>query len=237
MFSVGGTIRGDGLFVADTILAALADNPERLDRARNRFSSESPPSYRSQPSGTTTRSQSPNPPSEEQRRREKREWQLRKEHEASLPCEQFDAQRHEEERRIFIENANANGFGTVMPDENWLPDSDIINVAIKRVKECWVDQGIWNDKWKDMNPWKEDRPSGGWKHEEPLELESELETDSEAGDNAPPFSQKPEEIKPRRPKSDEELRLIAERRSIHNREREASRPFYQFVYQVSKERE
>ncbi|KAH8588286.1 hypothetical protein B0O99DRAFT_677560 [Bisporella sp. PMI_857] len=43
--------------------------------------------------------------------------------------------------------------------------------------------------------------------------------------------------KPKRPKSDEEKRRIAERRVVREHEREASRPYHQFVYQVSKERE
>ncbi|KJZ72677.1 hypothetical protein HIM_07869 [Hirsutella minnesotensis 3608] len=231
------TIRGDGLFRADATLAALAEDPERLDRARSRFG-DSLPSYKSQPSGTTTRFQSLNPPSEETRRREEQKWQLIREHEASLPSEQFDAQRHEEERRILIAKADENGTRTILPDETWLPDSNIITLAGETVKKRWVEQGIWNDKWKDMNPWKYDRPSGPWKHEEPLELESESETNSEAKGNTPlfPFSRKTGEAKPRRP-SDDTLRLIAERRAICEREREASRPFYQFIYQVSKERE
>ncbi|KAH6706561.1 hypothetical protein BKA61DRAFT_646292 [Leptodontidium sp. MPI-SDFR-AT-0119] len=53
-----------------------------------------------------------------------------------------------------------------------------------------------------------------WKHEEPLELESESETDTEAESSRPRFSFLSIEPKPRRPKSDEEKRLIAERTVI-----------------------
>ncbi|KAF2188142.1 hypothetical protein K469DRAFT_724733 [Zopfia rhizophila CBS 207.26] len=92
--------------------------------------------------------------------------------------------------------------------------TNIYQLAYENVKKRWVEQGIWNDKWNKT-------ASGRWKHEEPLELESESETDTEAG-----------------PQSDEEKRRrIAERRVTLEREREASRPFYQSVYQVSKERE
>lgn len=45
------------------------------------------------------------------------------------------------------------------------------------------------------------------------------------------------EPKPRRPKSTEELQRIVERRPLREREREASRPFHQFIYQVSRESE
>lgn len=50
-------------------------------------------------------------------------------------------------------------------------------------------------------------------------------------------SLKPPPPKPRRPKSDNEKQRIAERRAVREREREASRPYHQFVYQISKERE
>jgi len=39
-----GTLRGDGLVRAHTALAALEEDPQRLDRARMRFS-DSPPPY------------------------------------------------------------------------------------------------------------------------------------------------------------------------------------------------
>jgi hypothetical protein len=104
--------------------------------------------------------------------------------------------------------------------------SDYYTMAKENVKERWVEQGIWNNKWNEM-------ASGRWKHEEPLEPESESETDSEAP--TPLFSfQRP---KRRRPKSDEEKRRTAERRAVRERERKASRPYHQFVYQISKERE
>jgi hypothetical protein len=53
--------------------------------------------------------------------------------------------------------------------------------ASETVKKRWVEQGIWNDKWNKF-------ASGRGKHEEPLELESESETDSEAGLSPPLFS-------------------------------------------------
>ncbi len=111
-------------------------------------------------------------------------------------------------------------------------------LAEKHVKERWIEQGIWNNRWNRPVTWN-GRPGGKWKHEEPLEPEFESETDSEAEVEAPISRLSPPgaEAKPRRPKSDEELRRVAERRPIREREREASRPFPQFVYQVSKETE
>lgn len=56
--TMADSIRGDGVLRAHRALDALLDDPERLQRDRERFS-RSPPAYRSQPSGSTTRSPSP----------------------------------------------------------------------------------------------------------------------------------------------------------------------------------
>ena len=47
-------------------------------------------------------------------------------------------------------------------------------MAHENVKKRWMEQGIWNNKWKDIYE------AGQWKHEEPLEVEPESETDLEA---------------------------------------------------------
>ncbi|KAH8163699.1 hypothetical protein CIB48_g4562 [Xylaria polymorpha] len=214
------TLRGDGLVRAQRALAGLQGDPLRLDRARQRFS-HSPPAYTSNPSGTTTRSASPIPPSEE--RRQERRFQLGLERMASEPYHQFEHQVSEEEKRIW--NADLNGTHR-MP-----VGSDAYTIACETVKKHWIEQGIWNKKWNKF-------ASGRWKHEEPLELESESETDLEAGPSPPLFSFSPKpQPKPRRPKSDDEKQQIAERRVAREHEREASRPYHQFVYQISKERE
>jgi hypothetical protein len=51
--------------------------------------------------------------------------------------------------------------------------------AIETVKKRWVEQSIWKDKWDEMAA-ERYRNIGPWKDEEPLELESESETDTEA---------------------------------------------------------
>jgi hypothetical protein len=92
------------------------------------------------------------------------------------------------------------------------------------IKMRWIEQGSWKHEWNDQS-----RPSGHWKHEEPLQPESETGSDS-----IPPlglFGAEVQRKPPKQPaKSDEEI----QREQL---EREASRPYYQFVYQVSKERE
>ncbi|KAI4124705.1 MAG: hypothetical protein LQ347_005630 [Umbilicaria vellea] len=181
--------------------------------------SRSPPIPRSYPLRTTTCSLSPVPLTEEQQRIAERR--------ASLPYEQFHAQESEERERLWAAD----------PETSWerpIPAGGLFGKMVyEQVRKNWVNQGIWNDNWDDM-------AFGQWKHEEPLELESESETDSEA-DFPPPafFFSKPgkqAQLKPRRPKSDKEMNRIAERRVLREREREASRPYHQFVFQVSKER-
>ena len=93
-------VRGSDLARAQRALAELEEHPERLDRERRRFS-DSPPLYKSYMSGTTTRSQSPNPPTEEQRVRQQRLMQLKGERVACRPDKQFSAQVEEERRRIW----------------------------------------------------------------------------------------------------------------------------------------
>jgi len=217
-----GTLRGDGLVRAHTALAALEEDPQRLDRARVRFS-DSPQPYTSHQSHNSTRSQSPNPPSEEQRRHEERRWQRIRERQASLPYYQLEVQESEEEQRLL--DAHRNGRRRLQVGTNF------IKLAHENVKKRWVEQGIWNDKWTAT-------ASGAvWKHEQPLEPEPELEAETEAETNNQPSLFSFSQPKPRRPKSDEENRQIAEQRATREREREASRPVHQFVYQVSKERE
>lgn len=211
-----------GLEKVHGALHLLEADPSRLERARMRFSA-SPPEYNSIPSGTTTRSESPNPISDEQRQKEERYYQVRHDRGQSLPYGQFLTQVDEEAKRIWESNP-ATKWMTQIPSGG-LEEKE----AIKIVRGRWIEQGIWKDKWEAMAAGNY-RDIGRWKHEEPLEVESEFETDTEA-----------EFIflgpKPRRLKSEAERRQVAGRRVLRARDREASKPYHQFVYQVSKERE
>jgi len=170
MAGITDTIRGDGLMRAQRALAGLQGDPLQLDRARQRFS-HSPPPYRSGPSGTTTRSASPISSSEERRR--DRRFQLGGEYAASKPYNQFEHQISDEKKRIMEADLDRTRSIPV--------GSDAYTIAYENVKKRWVEQGIWNSKWNQF-------ASGRWKHEEPLEIESESETDSEAGPLPPLFS-------------------------------------------------
>jgi hypothetical protein len=158
--------------------------------------------------------------------REQRRLRLIKERNASHPGEQYKVQVSEMLERIW-------DAGSIMCGSRPIGRMTTFEEeALEFVKKCWMKQGIWKNEWGD-------NVSGVWKHKEPLELESQSETDSEAESLSRLllFSPKQPQPKPRRLESDEEKRRIAQRLVIREREREASRPYHQFVYQISKERE
>ena len=204
-------------------LAALANNEQLLERARRRFS-KSPPSYRTNYSHNSTLSQSPDGPNNGPLYEEwdRRTTSLKEEHRSSWPYYQFLAQSSEEYDRISKGTFN---------DVVWIPIGSVYTHADEVVRKRWMEQGIWNPKWKE--PYRL-YIGGGWMHNEPLELESESETDSEAERSRYTFS--PYHPKRRR-KNAEKLQQIAERKLLRERDREASRPYYQFVHQVSKQRD
>ncbi|KAI1428208.1 hypothetical protein F5Y12DRAFT_734151 [Xylaria sp. FL1777] len=215
------SIRGDGLYRADRALAALVDNPEQLDRTRDRFN-DSPPSYRSHESGTPTRSPSPITLDDAQRLRSAHEWKLRREYHASFPHAQFDAEMRDESvevEREFLHRIRPVQLGRTFTA-----------VAKEDIKKQWVEQGIWGENWDRTRQWT-------WKHEKPLEQEPESDSEPEVIPRNLFGPRKSPEPKLKQPKSEEEIRQIAERRVVREREREASRPFYRFNYQVAKERE
>ncbi|KAK8123131.1 hypothetical protein PG984_011801 [Apiospora sp. TS-2023a] len=224
---MGDTLQGHGLFTASERLAALVDDAARLARARNRFS-DSPPSYRSQPSGTTTRSQSSNPPTEQQQRYDERVAQLTLECRASRPHEQWSDEAFEEGHRMVQSRVEEGSFVHV-PDSTNLPPVEFLRWAREAVTKRWVEQGIWN------NSWEPDMPTGLWKHEEPLDLKSESDSENDPKTGARSLFSGPARSKT--PKTEEEVQRLADRQIVREREREASRPFHRFVYQVSAERD
>ncbi|KAI1305449.1 hypothetical protein F5Y03DRAFT_384448 [Xylaria venustula] len=207
---MANTIRGDGLFQAHGALAALVENPGQLDHARRRFD-DSPPSYRSRLSGTSTRSSSPDNRSDNERRREQRESKLRREYLASQPRFQFQDQTGDEAEQIISDHEDR--ISRVPPGTNFS------QLAHDNVKKRWIEQGIWNEEW--VNP----RVKWTWKHEEPP-------TPKRQDDEAPSSL-----ISANRTQKGKEVEKDPQAQAMLEREREASRPFHQFVYQVSKQRE
>ena len=219
---------GDGLIRAQRSLAGLEADPQLLERTRRRFS-DSPPPYTSNHSHNSTLF--PNPPTNEQQRRANRRGKLLHARAASHVFEQFKAQTIEIVTAAWKADPRTK-FMQYMPGGLYHRDAE------KLVRDSWIEPGIWDDEWGDGS----DRfliSPGQWKHEKPLELESATETDKEWESNAGLFCSyiRPGQQKPRRPKSDVERRRIAEQRIVRERQRQASRPYHQFVYQITKERE
>ncbi|KAI1185500.1 hypothetical protein F5B17DRAFT_407758 [Nemania serpens] len=112
------------------------------------------------------------------------------------------------------------------------------------VKELWVEQGIWNEKW--------DSSSGDWrwKHEEPPTPERRDEGRVIFGNRREDegrgiFGNRREDegrgifgiTREDAERTDEEPKQTEASQSARQRERDASRPFYQFIFQVTKQRE
>lgn len=247
---MASSIRGNGLIQIGTALAKLQNDPHRLARARRIFvprEDSPPPVYNSDRSSKSTRSRTtathtPTPPSEgeqlrrnehrkqkkERRRlraeaikaagptehqlRKQRRAQLEKDFDASLPNEQFADQVIEERTKLWDADLNWDRERI-----RWGNRFKFYKEASEIVKNCWVEQGIWNEKWTN-------HPEGPWKHELPLIEESE--TDYE---RLRLFSfDKP------KPEKTDEKRQMAEQQEI---DRQASRPYQQFFFQVSRQRE
>lgn len=217
------TIRGDGLIQAHRALAALAEDPEQFDQARERRFSESPPSYRSR-SGTTTQPDSPVPENDPLTEYIARKDKLRLQWMASTAANQFITQRREEMQRM-EQSGEFVGAGKSPSD-----------VASDRVRERWIEQGVWDPKWYEANleRWGEGVQNAPlldalWMHQVPLGDDSDPEEDSTADFV---FG-----AKRKRQKTDEEARQSDERRAERQRQREVTRPIHQFNYQLSQERE
>ncbi|KAM4058684.1 hypothetical protein HRG_006363 [Hirsutella rhossiliensis] len=214
------------LLKAGRRLQALAEDSDRLNSARRRFES-TPPVYRTCKSGGTTLSPSPPPPKEEQERRDRlqRGIDIGAHRHASWPRNQFEAQVTVEYDRLIGPKKAAN---PILCGGGFVFDDELSEDSMSIVKKQWMELGIWNSKWKS-------HPVGPWKHEEPLEVESELETNQTLDDGT--FQLGSLQPPRQRRKSAKELQLAADRLARRRREREASRPLNQFTARLALERQ
>ncbi|KAI2704764.1 hypothetical protein CBS147332_7418 [Penicillium roqueforti] len=210
-----------GLATIHIALDNLVKNPRRLDIERSRFDRDV--SYISHYSRNSTASLSPYSPSkmaeyERQQRRDREKWQLKKDHDASRPNQQFDDQIYELEARI-IEGIEKRTLD--------VPNGvNFNNLAYETVKDSWREQGIWNEKWQNM-------PSEQWMHEESSEIAPVPETDGGAKIHLGLFSSSQENAI----STGKNIQQGDERQVKQKPGDEPSRPFHQFIHQISKERE
>lgn len=221
--------------VADVIdaLQRLEDDPEQLSLQRAHRYSDPPPAYPS--SGETTQPPSPAEASvDESALRGRRNAALLR----SVPYEQFESQMTRERERIIYQLDEARyGRRQTLPVDRTV---DLIDNARNNVRARWVEQGIWIWYNEGAPAWEPDTLR--WGHEK--ETEPQL----------PPEPAPEPEAKPIRNIfvgwGREETNTVTEESerasaldvtetpaAISERDTLASRPYHQFLFQVSKERE
>ena len=217
-------IRSD-LLRLDAELASLAQNPDRLDRHRSRFLREIPPQVSSRHSSDDD-TESESEPDEDTMRREELEMKRKEEHEASLPYYQFNAQTSQERERILEGLETRTAFVPLR--------TSFDSIAHDRVKKDWMEQGIWDNTWKCLAGCR-------WMHEEsyqPPAPEKKVEVPPRRSMFSPPvLFATAERIANGETGSDKTEKHSAPPNDEQKRNTDASRPFYQFIHQISKERE
>ncbi|KAL9009236.1 MAG: hypothetical protein Q9173_005715 [Seirophora scorigena] len=215
------TFAGSSFSRAEKTLARLADDPDRLDRARRRFSA-SPPSFTFSKGPDSTLTNSPGAEVGPHVSGVTQKDILEERRMLSRPRPQFDAQHFAEQARL-IEHGNKGvhlvAFGTDYDDHSYA-----------LVKRRWQEQGIWSHEW--------DCKAGSyrfghkWMHEEPSppDAESEPTIDAEKEHSCHLLGVPPP---PERRKSEE----TSEQREIKHQKPESSRPIHQFLWQITHERD
>ena len=204
----------DGLRLLDQALQDYNNNPQLLERSRRRFS-QSPRSLQSPPSATTT-VMSISMTAEEVAILEwkNRKVQLKSDSKSSLPANLFERELEEESRRLWSQNWQSQTRNP--PGRPWQYKWDEI---WDRTERRWRQRGIWSDHFTrdTMGQW------GGWKHEQPLDSSSEEEV--EVGRFLGPILR-------RRKKQSTETDM-QRKRAQRAKERAVTRPFAQFLSQLS----
>ncbi|OAX83522.1 hypothetical protein ACJ72_02116 [Emergomyces africanus] len=220
-------LRGNALPQIIDALQRLQNDPELLAREREQYL-DSPPPYSS---GETTQPPSPPRPPRPLSERERR-WQREEERRNSTPGRQFRYQwRREYDLLIEQIDRRTERRKYTLPFNREL---DLMENAQNNVKNRWIEQGIWNDKWTffTFGP--------HWKHEEPPEPPPAPAAKSQSRSPSPvmPIFGRRSPERPERPKSQEPPIVYTEEQlASHERETAASRPYHQFLFQMSKERE
>ncbi|KAL8955359.1 MAG: hypothetical protein Q9193_006756 [Seirophora villosa] len=209
------TFAGSSFSRAKQTLTRLADDPDRLDRARRRFSA-SPPSFTSSKGPDSTLTNSPGAEVGPHVLRRTQKEILQQERELSRPRPQFFAQQYVEEARL-IEHANRGVH--LIPFK-----MSYHNHAYNVVKKRWKEQGIWSHEWESNDG--SYRFGHKWMHEEP----SPTDIDAKQKQTRNLFWVPPP---PERRKSEETL----DQREAEREKPENSRPIHQFLWQIAHERD
>ncbi|KAF1962522.1 hypothetical protein CC80DRAFT_162235 [Byssothecium circinans] len=227
------------------------EDPELLRLERAQRYSDPPPPYPS--SGETTQPDSPAeaPVVDESALRVQRNRSMLQ----SVPSNQFSSQvRRTRERLEYLSMERRYGRKETLHYDNTL---DLRANAENHVRSRWVEQGIWKEEWgsawpkgaqpsdnrwfySQQNPGGGPRPSGRWGHERVPTPEPSPEPEPEPKPTLNIFPG----LRQKKPDPDMEGLENAsapggtgEPAATSERDTSASRPYHQFLFQVSKERE
>ncbi|KAI1372777.1 hypothetical protein F4677DRAFT_449034 [Hypoxylon crocopeplum] len=226
---VADNARG-GLFEIRWALAQLAEYPDKLEGARERFCRSPPPGSYRVPDNSIAETLDTIPSSAEDKRLQERKSllernrlekeyiQIKLDRLASYPKAQFRVQRFEEKKAV-IE-------GLISKTLDVEIGKTFCAIAKENVKARWVAQGIWNDNWDNM-------AAGVWKHQEPPSPEPLKPKPSPTEDTVNEVFWTEDSLKRSRNRNRNHKRA----KVVRDPEREASRPLHQFLYQVAREEE
>ncbi|KAI4184993.1 MAG: hypothetical protein LQ348_004451 [Seirophora lacunosa] len=209
------TFAGSSFSRAKQTLTGLADDPDRLDRARRRFSA-SPPSFTSSKGPDSTLTNSPGAEVGPHVLRRTQKEILQQERELSRPRPQFFAQQYVEEARL-IEHANRGVH--LIPFK-----TSYHNHAYDVVKKRWKEQGIWSHEWESNDG--SYRFGHKWMHEEP----SPTDIDAKQKQTRNLFWVPP-------PPEQRKIEETPDQREAEREKPENSRPIHQFLWQIAHERD
>ncbi|RMZ85094.1 hypothetical protein DV738_g75, partial [Chaetothyriales sp. CBS 135597] len=203
-------------------LERLRDDPQQLARERDRLYTEPPPPY-SEDSGETTEPEPNEPPTATVDKTYQR--RLRREaHWKSTPINQFESQAQRERERLLHQiSARTSGRRQTLPWDNSL---DLKANPENNVRSRWVEQGIWGDNWGPAWPKNSQPLTTKWLHEGGGPFQGDYNPATSESRPGARYIQTHWGPVPRYP-----IPIPTVRNP------EASRPYHQFVYQISKERE
>jgi hypothetical protein len=233
-------------------MASLFNNPQsrispqvqRFGEIPDQLACESNQRYRESPMPSLSPDTSTGPPIDEYARRF-RQLEARR---RSTPSCQFLNQWSREEKELF------KPFWKKMRNLPFDRTLDLQGNAQNNVRSRWVEQGIWKSEWgpawpkgtepSDLRTWplpKGPAPYGGWGHEEEPKREPtpEPQLARSPEDNCTPFGLfgyvLREQLKAKQSATDSKRDITEEPATAPERDTSASRPYHQFLYQVSKE--
>ncbi|KAI0191894.1 hypothetical protein F4808DRAFT_381648 [Astrocystis sublimbata] len=217
------TVDGRTIGRVDEALKTLANDPQKLARARSRFSC-SPSRYLSVTGSTTQPPSIQTQSAIRQHWLESKRYELKQQWFQTMPSTMLRIQIETEKSRLI--EASKNGIHLV---PFGIPISEFARQSIRR---SWVAQGIWNENWGNDGRWR-------WNHERPLEVKPEVQAVLDRAQCKRDNPKRPANGRNyiRLPDSDveddEDTWQIKQTHAQRVREHEASRPFQQFSYQVS----